>query len=398
VSGPRSLAIETAPSGAADGQNVVTAPDVTTNPKGNSVKIKKAAALCAVVGAALAGVSLAVPANADPVSSSYVLAGSDTLQDVANALSNGTTVTGVNVRTLSASGPVASYDAFGGSAIQTKPNGPFFARPAGSGDGVKALSRSIDGAQFSVSGNTTPATSITGQVDIARSSSGPGTAANASGPLAYIPFGRDAVSYAIAPGTATGLEQLSTAQLTQIYNCTLTSVNGVAVSPVLPQSASGTRKFFLAAINVTTPGACVNQSTLPENDGTVLGTAGQIIPFSVASWVAQKNGAAPNRTGTAVLGSAEGTTAPYTGTTTLTPNPAYYADSTWGRDVYVVVEFARIDNTSATYDAGLAALVDPTKAKSLTNFGSTAGTSGAVKVKFGFQAPSSTSILRANLS
>ena len=252
MSGGRSLANETAPTGVAGGQSVVTAPEVTTYPKGNTVKIKKAAALCAVVGVALAGVSLAaLPANADPVSSSYVLAGSDTLQDVANALANGTTVTGVNVRALSATGPIASYDAFGGSAIQTKPNGPFFARPAGSGDGVKALSRSIDGSQFSVSGNTTPATSITGQVDIARSSSGPGTAANSSGPLAYIPFGRDAVSYAIAPGTATGLEQLSTAQLTQIYNCTLTSVGGVSISPVLPQSASGTRKFFLAAIGVT---------------------------------------------------------------------------------------------------------------------------------------------------
>jgi hypothetical protein len=321
------------------------------------VKTKKAAALCAVVGVALAGLVVSTPANADPVSSSYVLAGSDTLA------------------------------------------GPYFARPAGSGDGVRALSRSIDGAAYSVPGNTTPGVAITGQVDIARSSSGPGGAANTSGPLAYIPFGRDAVSYAIAPGTATGLEQLSTAQLTQIYNCTLTTVNGVAVSPVLPQSASGTRKFFLAAIGNPTLGACVNQSTLAETDGTVLTTPGQIIPFSVASWVAQKNGAAQNRTGTAVLGSAEGATAPYTGTgNALVPNPAYYGDSTWGRDTYVVVEFARINASSPTFDAGLAALVDPTKAKSLTNFGSTAGTSGAVKAKFGFLAPSSNTIQRANLS
>ncbi len=400
MSRPQSLALKTTPTGVADGRIDATETGVArTLPKGNIVKTKKAAALCAVVGVALAGLVVSTPANADPVSSSYVLAGSDTLQDAANALTNGSTVTGVNVRVSTTAGYVASYDAFGSAAIQTKPAGPYFARPAGSGDGVKALSRSIDGAAFSVSGNTTPATSITGQVDIARSSSGPGANTNPSGALAYIPFGRDAVSYAIAPNTTTGLEQLTTAQLTQIYNCTLTSVNGVAISPVLPQSASGTRKFFLSAIGVSAPGACVNQSTLAENDGTVLSTPGQIIPFSVASWVAQKNGAAQNRTGTAVLGSAEGATAPYTGSgNALVPNAAYYNDSTWGRDTYVVVEFARIDSTSATYDAVLAGLVDPTKPKSLTNFGTFASTSGAVKTKFGFLAPSTTTITRANLS
>lgn len=362
------------------------------------MKIKKAAAVCAVVGTAVAGLVLATPANADPVSNSYVLVGSDTLQDVANALVNGTTVTGVNVRASSASGNVASYDAFGSAAIQTKPFGPYFARPAGSGDGVKALAKSIDGkTTFAVSGNTTPAALIPSQVDIARSSSGPGSAQNASGPLAYVPFGRDAVSYAIAPGTGAGLEQLSTAQLTQIYNCSLTTINGVAIKPVLPQAASGTRKFFLSAIGVSSIGSCVNDSTLAENDGTVLSQPGQIIPFSVASWVAQKNGAAQNRTGSSTLGSALGTTAPFTGSgNALVPNAAYYNDSTWGRDTYLVAEFARLDNSSATYDANLAALLDPTKGKSLTNFGTLAGTSGAVKSKFGFLAPTNTTVLRAN--
>lgn len=363
------------------------------------MKIKKAAALCAVVGTAVAGLVFATPANADPVSSSYVLAGSDTLQDVSNALANGTQLTGPFVRSVADNGTIASYDAFGSAAIQTKPNGPYFARPAGSGDGVKALSRSIDGNPFSLTNNTTPAVAIGGQVDIARSSSGPGSAANPTGPLAYVPFGRDAVSFAIAPNTPTGLEQLTTAQLTQIYNCTLTTVNGVAVKPVLPQSASGTRKFFLSAIGVSSLGSCVNDSTLAENDGTVLTQPGQIIPFSVASWVAQKNGAAQNRTGSATLGSALGSTAPFTGTgNALVPSATYYNNSTWGRDTFVVVEFARIDASSATYDPALAALVDPSKAKSLTNFGTIAGTAGAVKSKFGFLAPSSTTPQRANLS
>jgi hypothetical protein len=62
-----------------------------------------------------------------------------------------------------------------------------------------------------------------------------------------------------------------------------------------------------------------------------------------------------------------------------------------------VVEAARVDSTNAKYDANLAALVNPTLAKSLTNFGTGGASSGAVKVKFGFLAPSSTTPIRAAL-
>jgi hypothetical protein len=368
---------------------------LTPSKKGSEVKRNKAVAMCAVLGVAIAGLALATPSYADPVSNSYVLVGSDTLQDAGNALVNGTTVTGSSVRVLAAnSASLGSFDAFGSAAIQTKSGGVYFARPAGSGDGVKALSRSIDGANFSVSGNATPAVAITGQVDIARTSSGP--SANTSGPLAYVPFGRDALSYAY---TGTALGDITTAQLKSVYECTLTSVNGVTVKPVLPQSASGTRKFFLSAIGVTTPGSCVEQNGVAENDGTVLDATNEIIPFSVASFVAQSNGAAQDRTGNAKLGSPLSTIEPTTGSgTTLAPNPSYYSNATFGRDTYLVVEFARIQPSNAKYDANLAALVDPSKAKSLANFGATAATSGGVKKKFGFLAPSSTTVIRANLS
>ncbi|RFA10329.1 hypothetical protein B7R54_14755 [Subtercola boreus] len=360
------------------------------------MRITKVVAVCAAVGVAVAGIAFAAPAYADPVSNSYTLVGSDTLQDAANALANGTTVTGSAVRVTASGNTIGSFDAFGSNSIQTKNSGTYFARPAGSGDGVKALSRSIDGAPFSVSGNPTPAKAITAQVDIARSSSGPGAAANTSGVLQYFQFGRDAVSYAYS---GTGIDQLTKAQLTAIYNCSLTSVNGVDVTPVLPQSASGTRKFFLSAIGITTPGACVVQRGDAENDGTVLVNTGELIPFSVASWVAQSNGAAQDRTGTARLGSAEGTTVPFTGADgSYVPNPTYYADTTFGRDTYVVVEAARVNPSSPKYDPALAALVDPTKSKSLTNFGSGPSTSGAVKTKFGFLAPSTTVSIRANAS
>jgi len=359
------------------------------------VKRNKAVATCAALSVVIAGLALATPSFADPVSSSYVLVGSDTLQDSGNALANGTSITGSAVRATAGGSYIGSFDAFGSAAIQAKPSGVYFARPAGSGDGVKALSRSIDGAPFSVSGNATPAISITGQVDIARTSSSAGTTANANGVLAYVPYGRDALSYAYV---GTGLGDITTAQLKSVYECSLTSIGGVAVTPVLPQSASGTRKFFLSAIGNPTLGSCVVQSSFAENDGSVI-TNGQIIPFSVASWIAQKNGAGQNRTGSAVLGSPLNGIEPFTGTgTSLVPNSAYYSNATFGRETYLVVEYARINPTDAKYDANLAELVDPTKAKSLTNFGATAATSGAVKKKFGFLAPSSTTVVRANLT
>lgn len=371
----------------------------------------QAAAICAVVSVALAGVAVAVPAYADPVSNSYTLVGSDTLQDVSNALVNGTSISGSTVRAATSTGTtLGSFDAFGSPTIQTKSGGKYFGRPSGSGDGVKALSRSIDGNSYTnVNGVATP--SIFNQVDIARSSSGPSlTATNTSGVLAYIPFGRDAVTYAFN-GTAATIGGISLAQLTQIYTCSAGAnvINGVTVQPLLPQLGSGTRKFFLGAIGVpdnsaliscvTNSGANPGYAAVQENDGTALTAVGMIAPFSVASYVAQNNQAAPDRTGSADLGAPFGV-APYSGSgLTVAPNPAYYADTTWGRNTFMVVEYARIDSTNLSkFDQGLTDLVNPGKAKSLTNFSAGSTTSGSVKAKFGFLPASSTTIIRANAS
>ena len=383
----------------------------------------KAVAICATVGVALAGVSIAAPAWADPVANSYVLVGSDTLQDVSNALINGTNVSGAFVQTLPDDGAFAgatmgSFDAFGSAAIQTRGAGVRFGRPAGSGEGVKALSRSIDGAAFQaafVAPATVaqPSAVITGQVDIARSSSAPSSAnILASGPLAYVPFARDAVSFAYF---GSGLGTITLEQLTAIYSCTSApQINGVTVIPLLPQAGSGTRKFFLGAIGVSDAAAttCVSvtngtstsgNASKAENDGTVLDVAGQIIPFSVANWVAQSNGAAPARLGAATLGTTNGT-APYTGTgSALSSNPTFFADAKWGRDTYMVVEYARINSATAgtvgsKFDQGLFDLLDPSVPTSLTNVGTFGATSGAVKAKFGFLAPASSTIIRAKSS
>lgn len=368
------------------------------------MKMKKVAALGAAVGVALAGVALAAPASAEPVSNSYVLVGSDTLQDSSNALTNGTSVSGATVRITAGGVTVGSFDAFGAAAIQTKPNGPYFGRPAGSGAGVTALRASITGNAYSAGGgNTTPARVITGQVDVARSSSGPGSNANAAGQLLYVPYARDAVAYAYKGGTS-AWANLTQAQLKQIFDGTLTTIDGVAVNPRLPQPGSGTRAFWITALGypsgtTAVPGVSDVGNTTPENDATVL-AAGDLIPFSAASWIAQSNGVTgvSTITGTgASLGSPLGATDPYTGTApNLVANSAYYTNTTFGRDTYLVVEWARVTEGQAKYDPALAGLVDSTKATSLTNFSAVLPSQpGSVKRKFGFLAPSTTVPQRA---
>ncbi|MGA1836281.1 hypothetical protein VD659_05040 [Herbiconiux sp. 11R-BC] len=369
------------------------------------MKIKKVVALGAAVGVALAGLGMAVPANAEPVSNSYVMVGSDTLQDAANALANGTSIGGAPIRVTAGGNTIGSYDAFGSSAIQTKNSGAYFGRPAGSGAGVNALRASITGATYS--GNAAvPARVISGQVDIARSSSGAGTNANSNGLLAYVPFGRDAVAYAYN-GTNADLAALTTAQLKQIYESnTPVTIGSTVVKPRIPQNGSGTRSFFLGAIGVTTLGSTVGDSsanTTPENDASIL-AADEIIPFSAASWVAQSNGATGVNTTAAAsaanvhLGSPNGVAA-FTGTgAALVPNASFYNAAPFGRDTYLVVEYARINPTDPKYDVNLANLLDPSKATSLTNTGSFSSTTGAVKRKFGFLAPSSTTLIRAYAS
>jgi ABC-type phosphate transport system substrate-binding protein len=361
------------------------------------MKMKKVVALSTVIGVAIAGIAFISPASAEPVSNSYVLVGSDTLQDSSNALLNGTGVTASTVRVVtSGAATIGSFDAFGSAVIQTKTGGPFFTRPSGSGAGVTAL-------RASITGNLLSGVNISDQVDIARSSSGPGTSADAAGKLVYVPYARDAVSYAYKGGTA-AWANITAAQLTQIYNGTLTTIDGVAVRPRLPQTASGTRKFFLTAIGVgggtSAPAVSDVGNVTPENDATQL-VAGDIIPFSAANWVAQANGVtAVNTTtsATAALGTPITGTVPFTGSApSLVPNSAFYSDTTFGRDTYLVVEYNRVDSTNPAYDAVLAALVNPTGsgATSLTSFGSGAATSGAVKKKFGFLAPSTNVAQRA---
>lgn len=372
------------------------------------MKIKKIAALGAAVGLVLAGAGFASTASAEPVSNSYAVVGSDTLQDSMNALSNGTTVSGASVRILAAGQTIGNFDAFGSAAIQTKPGGVYFARPNGSGSGRDALRASVSGADWSIKLNPTPARSITGQVDIARSSGGPGSNANADGRLLYVPYARDAVGYAYKGGTA-AWANLTPAQLKSIYDGTLTSIDGVPVTPRLPQAGSGTRTFFLNALGYsgsapTAPAVNDTGNITPENDATVLGD-NEIIPFSVANWVSQANNVSGVNTlataPTVQLGSPVSGQVPFTGTApNLVPNSGFYANTTFGRDTYLIVERAKVVSSftysgAPAYDPVLAGLVDSSKTTSFTNFGTAPFAPGAVKRKYGFLAPSTTTPIAA---
>ena len=299
----------------------------------------------AAVGATM--FALGAPAQADPAApKTWAGVGSDTTQDVLNALVGSAGVTT----------KAGSYNAFGSDTITTKTGGPAFTRPSGSGAGVQALSYSVNGQLYN-------GVNIKNQVDFARSSSGP--AAGTGNGLTYIPFARDGVSY-VYKGTKTAIGTLTTAQLNQIYSANApVTINGVKVTGVLPQSSSGTRKFFLQAIGVTTVGSTVLQTSSPENDGTIFTGTNQVVPFSVAQWIAQYNGVTTKTIAGTNLGRPN-SVAP-TGTNSsgkLIPAPAFYNTGAYGRYVYNVVPTSKVGvkNTVAGLFAGSTAVFCSAKA------------------------------------
>lgn len=358
----------------------------------------------AVLAAGVAfGLAVPTAALADPTSSgrTFQIAGSDTIQDVFNGITNGYTYNGTHSAFVSNLG---SWDAFGSATITPKSGGQTFGRPAGSGDGVAALSAAWnpgnDVFSQTVSGVTTnydlkngvlspgesspAANDGVRELDFARSSATPATPVLSTDPnnkLTFVPFARDAVgvgyqSHVTTPGTNdASVTDLSTAALRFIYSSASTGTftgSGYTISagsgatdpvytdtstsktrilqPVVPQSSSGTRKFFLSAIGVSAIGSWVTDAGEPENNATVLDQDGELVPFSAAQWIAQKNGAAPSTFGgthgaDVTLLDLNGVS-PVTGSSPLAPNPSFFGSpnstpsATFARDTYVVVPTA----------------------------------------------------------
>src|SRR6185437_9765573 len=119
------------------------------------------------------------------------------------------------------------------------------ARPNGSSGGITAL---------------TTQNANTGKspcMDFARSSRDRASTDPVFGPggISFIALGGDAVTYATFPGS-NAPANLTTAQLFKIYTCAVTNWKQVGgknapIKAFIPQSGSGTAKFFLAAVGIT---------------------------------------------------------------------------------------------------------------------------------------------------
>jgi phosphate transport system substrate-binding protein len=252
----------------------------------------------------------ATPALAVPPADSRVqvlaAAGSDTTQDVIAAVlgayrddasgnPDGDVTVNVPVRpaaplTVPADDSCAerTYVATG---QQTPPTS--YAAPSGSGAGKTALAD--------------PANRTTACIDVARSSSGP--AASDPAEFEYYGYAKDAVSWAHFPGAAPA--DLTLAQLRSVYACTVTNWNQVGgqdatIIRYLPPAGSGTRSFFVSTVLGAEPvTTCGDIRTAAENDGTAVTAADRstaILPFSVAQWVAQANGASTDARADILIG------------------------------------------------------------------------------------------------
>ena len=362
-----------------------------------------ATALVGFTGFALAQT---LPAQADPTVT-LVAVGSDTIQDVYNQF--GVDAAGNLLGSYNAVNPVtgAAHEiitpADGSAGVSCS-----FARPNGSGEGAADLRLALNPA--TTNGGSAPLPSAQpGCVDIARSSSGPGTLASTTGPIVYIPFALDAVAGATGPASCAGTPnpcasyqytytngttQTVTAtpvvsaitqsdlftfnDLVNLYkNCTPITEGGVTYDPTgatgtkidlyVPQSGSGTRNFWASTLgfsNTSLP-SCVHDTIVggalgtatpavpvEEHNGTPMATdPNGFGPFSIAQWISQRNGHSDRRH-TAVLHSL----APCTGTTctaAVSPfsngNPAtgsLNANFPITRNVYSVASFARVTNSS----------------------------------------------------
>jgi len=271
--------------------------------------------IAAAAVAATATAVAVVPAIADPPGhkvprpQDITGVGSDTIQNVFDQFS-----VDYNHSLKTAAAPrLYSWDAVNpktgaiGDTIQDKSGSKNCknVRPNGSSGGIDAAA----GGALALNANTKdPAKGGTGFcTDFARSSRP--ASQPADGNVTFVPFALDAVTYATNAGS-NAPANLSTAQLVKIYTCkvhTWNQVGGKSTKTIvaqLPQTASGTRKFFLTALGggttPITPGPCVNNrpgennpppngSFPEENEGVnkFLKGPNVIFPYSVADYIAQ---------------------------------------------------------------------------------------------------------------
>jgi hypothetical protein len=340
-------------------------------------------------GSLLFGASAAQADPVNPDSGAYIQGralngtGSDTTQDLNNGLASVVTCSGQLV--------LGSWDATlpsgsgaQGATIVTHSGGTSIPRPNGSSQGVAALKATVSNSVLTnARGTSTGGATGDGKLDrtdlqFARSSSGP-SSTTSTGLYSYVPLAVDAVTYAksgSAPATVNS--GLTIADLTKIYQATNgqsvslsvgTRVIGTAANtsaqivPLLPQTGSGTRSFFLGQIGLTeaTLGSAVAWTytsggatvDVQEHDGSALAANSRaIVPFSIAQFIAQGNSASlsdnygvtvENRLHGAVLAAVT------VGTTAVQPTVGGVLNTAFpmARPVFTVVEHAAIATNAA---------------------------------------------------
>lgn len=340
-------------------------------------KVAKAAAGVAAVGLAIGAAVVGGPAaGADPKQfSAFVGMGSDTTQDIMNALAgeaNGKTYTPVRSSQATGFVQVTSWDATGTTCITPKAPGATMNRPNGSTQGRRALSRAIDKTTYGTTACGANATgkAVSGLVDFARSSSGPASGDTGTA-LTYIPFGRDGVSFAFyrASGGAP-VSSLTHAELNALFTTGPQTIGGVNVIPCGIQTGSGTFEFWNKVVGAsldqentatatcnalaggTAPGGRIQENAADQlkakGDAAPAGSQ-VVVGFSAANFISQSNGVAKTQLASGVdlgsisdNGSGSDLGKPYTGTAPNTaPNATFYNDAKFGRDVYNVLDTAR---------------------------------------------------------
>ncbi len=295
-----------------------------------------------ISGSALLVVAGAGLATADPSGTptyrQLAGVGSDTTQDVVNQLAKDVQISGTPV--------LGSYDATGSATIQTQAAAACsINRPNGSGAGRAALLASLNAND--------------GCLQFSRSSSLNVAASTPS--LTYVPFAKDAVSYAVT--TSSGISRnLNLNDLSAIYHCQASyvgtssvpasnSANTFDVTPILPQAGSGTRSYWEGKVGIldsdvvagTYP--CIlngakNGQTIEEHTGTLVDDK-SLAPFSIAQYNAQSNSTIADRRGRTVLGSI-GTGTAGGALTNLTYPNLLNTGFNVNRDVYNVIPTSQI--------------------------------------------------------
>jgi len=355
-------------------------------------KVVKVAAVAAALGSLAAiGFAGSSPAQADPKQYDALIAvGSDTTQDVTNAFagfSSGINYTPLQSNAASGLTQMISFDAGATSCIATKTGAGLILRPNGSTGGRRALSQIGLGTSQWGSGSPCGNKDLVGLLDFARSSSGPVTGDTAT-VLTYVPFARDALTFAYYSADGTSGTDTTQANLDTIFTNGTGVIGGTPVIPCGIQTSSGTYGSWNGNVGVTGPemeaattfcksvgGVVDTTGRLQEHNGPQLKIKGDliagqsnalcdgvvggavvpctnvqvIIGFSASQFVARSNGLADPNPGPGVaLGSIAGL--PFvTGTApNVLTNAAGYANTTFGRDVYNVFLSPIIDDTSNT--------------------------------------------------